>query len=132
VVEITAHRLAQAVGEYLDSERAKQAIHDCLESATTENSSATATGERSHRIRVRTTRCWLNNMGFHYGVVQKGVYIDGHEREDVVDYRVNVFIPRWKELERRMVIFNEDGTWEKPPGISFISSCNNSMLITNI
>jgi len=88
VVEITAHRLAQVVGEYLDSEQAKHAIHDCLESSTTENSSATATSRCSHQIRAHTIRCWLNKMGFHYGVVQKGVYIDGHELEDVVDYRV--------------------------------------------
>jgi len=74
-------------------------------------------------------RHWLNKMEFHYGVVQKGVYIDGHERQDVVDYQKNVFIPRWKELERRMVIFNEDGTWEKPPDIPFISFSNSSMIL---
>jgi len=56
-VEITAQGLAGAVGEYLDSERAKQAIHDCLETATTTEiigSSAGATGGRRHRIRART------------------------------------------------------------------------------
>jgi hypothetical protein len=26
-------------------------------------------------------------MGYHYKKYQKGVYVDGHEREDVVEYR---------------------------------------------
>ena len=26
-------------------------------------------------------------MGFHYKKYQKGVYVDGHEREDVVEYQ---------------------------------------------
>jgi hypothetical protein len=49
--------------------------------------------------------------------VKKGVYIDGHEKEEVVIYRETVFLPRWKELERHMVIFHEDGSWELPSGM---------------
>lgn len=28
-----------------------------------------------------------------------------------------MFLPTWRELSRRMVIFREDGSWEKPPGL---------------
>ncbi|KAA8908922.1 hypothetical protein FN846DRAFT_1010086, partial [Sphaerosporella brunnea] len=68
-------------------------------------------------IRARTARWWLKKLGFKFGQVRKGVYIDGHEREDVVSYRNKVFIPKWNEIERRLVIFKEDGTWELPPGL---------------
>ena len=33
-------------------------------------------------------------------VVQKGVYVDGHERKDVVDYQNSIFIPVLKEFEK--------------------------------
>ncbi|KAA8912344.1 hypothetical protein FN846DRAFT_773401, partial [Sphaerosporella brunnea] len=60
---------------------------------------------------------WLEKLGFKYGQVRKGVYIDGHERADVVSYRNDVFILRWKDIERRLVVFNEDGTWQLPPNL---------------
>lgn len=36
-------------------------------------------------------------MGFKYKQYQKGIYIDGHERDDVVEYR-NDFLAKMKEL----------------------------------
>jgi hypothetical protein len=36
-------------------------------------------------------------------VIRKGVYMDGHEREDVVKYRDEVFLPKMEEFEARMV-----------------------------
>jgi hypothetical protein len=103
--DITAYGLAKAVGVYLDSQRATTAVLDCFE-----------TGPGGNRIRARTARRWLKQLGLKYGAVTKGVYVDGHERPDVVEYRQKVFIPRWKELQRRFVVFREDGTWEMPKG----------------
>ena len=34
-----------------------------------------------------TARCWLHQMGFTYRQFSKGIYFDGHEREDVVKDR---------------------------------------------
>ena len=39
------------------------------------------------RISVETARKWLHHLDFHVLDQKKGVYIDGHERDDVVDYR---------------------------------------------
>lgn len=33
------------------------------------------------------TRNWLNKMGFEFKQFKKGVYVDGHERPDVIAYR---------------------------------------------
>ena len=53
-------------------------------------------------------------MGFSYHEVKKGVYVDGHEREDVVKYRNDVFLKAWTKASRRFVTFKEDGSWEMP------------------
>ncbi|RPB23933.1 hypothetical protein L211DRAFT_838386, partial [Terfezia boudieri ATCC MYA-4762] len=49
-------------------------------------------------ISERTARNWLNKLGFEFKDVRKGVYIDGHEREDVVRYRQEVFLPAMEKL----------------------------------
>ena len=38
-------------------------------------------------ISVRTAQCWLHKLGFDPCSTRKGVYIDGHERSDVAEYR---------------------------------------------
>ena len=70
--ELTGYGLAKAVGKYLDSRRAEQALVECFRLG-------------GNRIRACTARRWMKKMGFSYEV-KKGVYIDGHEREDVVRY----------------------------------------------
>lgn len=66
---------------------------------------------------MRTARNWLKKLDFHYHTVSKNVYIDGHEREDVVEYRQKDFLPTWASLKRRMVVFSEDGSWTKPSSL---------------
>ncbi|KAJ3563302.1 hypothetical protein NP233_g9023 [Leucocoprinus birnbaumii] len=51
---------------------------------------------------LRTARRWMVKLGWFHSVVRKGVYMDGHEREDVVKYRQEVFLPKMLEFERRM------------------------------
>jgi len=44
-------------------------------------------GTRARGIHVRTARRWLHKLSWRYRQKKKGMYIDGHEREDVVEYR---------------------------------------------
>ena len=67
-----------------------------------------------NHIRARN---WLNKMGIINAEVKKGVFVDVHERKDVVDYRDNIFLPAWQNYERRMVVFSGDGTWKLPPSL---------------
>ena len=39
-------------------------------------------------------------MGFSYHEVKKGIYVDGHEREDVVNYRNDIFLKAWTAVSR--------------------------------
>ena len=63
----------------------------------------------SKGISRATTYRWL---GFYASESKKGVYIDGHEREDVVRYRQDVFLPKMKELDLYCTHYDEkeDGT----------------------
>jgi len=52
---------------------------------------------------MRTAWHWLYKLGWWHTELKKGVYMDGHERPDVIEYRINVFLPLMASLERRMV-----------------------------
>ena len=69
------------MGDYLDSRHAAKAVDEILQF-----------GPGGNRIRARTARRWLKNLGLIHGRYKKGVYFDGHECEDVVQYRNKVFI----------------------------------------
>jgi hypothetical protein len=53
-------------------------------------------------ISERTARRWLIKLGWRRTAVRKGVYMDGHERADVVEYRNKIFLPAIAKFERRM------------------------------
>ncbi|KAJ7686728.1 hypothetical protein B0H17DRAFT_940191 [Mycena rosella] len=60
-----------------------------------------------------TARRWMKKMGYRWKKEPTGMYSDGHEREDVVNYRQNVFLPRWRALTvdgdgRIVVIWRHD------------------------
>jgi hypothetical protein len=57
----------------------------------------------------RTARRWLLTLGWRRTRVKKGVYMDGHERPDVVEYRDNVFLPLMASFERRMAQWKPEG-----------------------
>ncbi|KAF7310220.1 hypothetical protein MIND_00395700 [Mycena indigotica] len=66
-------------------------------------------------ITVRTACRWLKRMDWWFGVRKNGMYVDGHEREDVVAYR-KAFVKRWMEgYEPRMVTYDNDGNEAKRP-----------------
>ncbi|KAJ7869644.1 hypothetical protein B0H13DRAFT_2557516 [Mycena leptocephala] len=66
-------------------------------------------------ISVWTARRWLKHLDWRYGRRKNGMYVDGHEREDVVAYRA-AFVKRWLEkYEPRMVEYNNDGNVKRTP-----------------
>ena len=82
-------------------------------------------GTRARGIHIRTAQRWLHKLSWRYQQKKKGMYIDGHEREDVVEYRKG-FVERWKEYEKRFVIYDNNGNvlstptgFPVPQGIQF-------------
>jgi hypothetical protein len=65
-------------------------------------------------ISERTAHRWLGTLGWRYGRQKNGMYIDGHEREDVVQYRT-AFVQRFKQYERRFHLWDDNGEELPPP-----------------
>ncbi|KAG2352847.1 hypothetical protein BDR07DRAFT_1562680 [Suillus spraguei] len=66
------------------------------------------TGPNSH-ISERTAETWLKKLGYTCKSVRKGIYHDGHERDDVVE--------AWKIFLRRSPVTkgkNHDANWDLP------------------
>ena len=57
-----------------------------------------STGSIPTTISTRTVQRWLHKLGYVRSRAKKGVYVDGHNRPDVVEAR-NKFLERVKELE---------------------------------
>ena len=51
-------------------------------------------GNSKATISVKTALRWLEKMGWTYRKLKHGMYFDGHERLDVVEYR-KAFVERW-------------------------------------
>ncbi|CAN0411346.1 unnamed protein product, partial [Ectocarpus sp. 13 AM-2016] len=47
----------------------------------------------SYAITESTARSWLHKLGCSYRDMQSGLYFDGHDREDVLKYRVETYLP---------------------------------------
>jgi hypothetical protein len=72
-------------------------------------------GIHKRSISVWTARRWLKWLDWCFGPRKNGMYVDGHEREDVVAYRA-AFVKRWlEEYEPRMVVYDNDGQPVKNP-----------------
>lgn len=67
-------------------------------------------------ISLATAQRWMKDVGFRWTKNgHKGQYVDGHEREDVVYYRQNVFLPKWAKLQERTRKWKDDHTEEMGP-----------------
>ena len=58
-------------------------------------------------ICLHTAQRWLGKLDYEYKNVRKNVFIDGHERSDVIE-DCNNFLKKMKELKPYMVEFEED------------------------
>jgi hypothetical protein len=66
-------------------------------------------------ICIRTARNWLDKLGYRWTLEPSGQYVDGHERDDVVTYRKEVFLPCWLQIEPHLRSWSLDGKLEVVP-----------------
>jgi hypothetical protein len=59
-------------------------------------------------ISKTTAQRWLAKLKWRYSKKKNGMYIDGHERDNVVAYR-QAFVYQWAEYESRFQIWDDDG-----------------------
>ena len=60
---------------------------------------------RSTRLAESTARDWFENLGWKVHACGKGIYVDGHEREDVVTYR-SEFVKEMAQFQQRMETYS--------------------------
>ena len=68
-----------------------------------------------------TSKWWMKKLRYRWVKNHKGQYVDGHEGKDVIDYRKNVYLPKWYEMEPRKRCWNNEGIQEPlnlPPGVN--------------
>lgn len=51
-------------------------------------------------ISLSTAQAWMHRLSFQWSKAPTGQFVDGHERDDVVDYRMKTFLPALAELSR--------------------------------
>ncbi|CAG8848031.1 9460_t:CDS:2, partial [Racocetra persica] len=56
----------------------------------------------------RTILEWLKKLGWSYKKWKKNIYVDGHEQEDIVQYRQEVFLPMMAELELLLIEYDKN------------------------
>ena len=71
-------------------------------------------GAKKTTISLSTAQRWMCKLDWRYGRKKNGMYIDGNEREDVVQYRKE-FLARWQEYEKWMITYNNDGNLDSTP-----------------
>ena len=115
VAEITSEKLTAAVKELCGSSQAGQSLQGALDGL--EEFEDARQQEKPLSISSRTARTWLQKLGLNYGRMGKGIYKDGHEREDVKKYWQEVFAPSFCAHLKNSVQFDEDGNMKFPESV---------------
>ena len=116
-----------AVREYLNNNSwhsTLQGVVQTVEDVTGSRRSPEVMGlqevnQASTTISTQTAARWLAKLGWVYDGDKKG-YVDGHEREDVVAYRNNVFLPKMRTFEPELSEFDDNGPIPKPVESKFV------------
>jgi hypothetical protein len=103
---LASYKLAKFVSEYIEKSR-PDLIAESGNVQEIEQAIVSGTGRKT-RICSRTARRWLRRLGFSWKEIRKGIFIDGHERPDVVEYRKEFLKEMWR-LSAYFVEFTQDG-----------------------
>eukprot|EP00734_Pompholyxophrys_sp_LG126_P000175 Pompholyxophrys_sp_v1_NODE_29_length_3693_cov_2.397746.p1 type:complete len:377 gc:universal NODE_29_length_3693_cov_2.397746:3207-2077(-) len=64
---------------------------------------------RKKELSNMTALTYIKRLGFTVQVIGKNTFIDGHGREDVVQYRQQEFLPKILDLQKRARLWTPDG-----------------------
>ena len=90
---------AEAYARQTAEQEIPNGMLDCLRELAPE------IGDKYPLPSLRTCQRYMVALGFRWEHWRKAKYFDGHEREDVVKYRQEVFIPRLFDLRPHLVEF---------------------------
>jgi hypothetical protein len=73
--------------------------------------------EIEKKIGLKTAQRYLDALEYRYRTPLKGQYADGHKREDVVNYRDQIFLPYWRQISERMLNWADGNLPEFGPAV---------------
>ncbi|KAG2344596.1 hypothetical protein BDR05DRAFT_882039, partial [Suillus weaverae] len=103
--QIDDENLASAVKDHLQSRGKYVCAQDLVDYSNIPENQALHGFKKG--ISLTTAQQWMKKLGY-WTKDPKGQYVDGHEHEDVVHYRQNVFLPAWIHYQPRMRKWRED------------------------
>jgi hypothetical protein len=117
-LDLNSYKLAAYIAVYLEKQRdfateetvpLQKDIAQTLSTVLIPDPKNSENCRNRRGIKSRTARNWLHRLGYSWRDIKKGVFIDGHERPDVIQSRWE-FLGQMKDLEPYLVEFNADGT----------------------
>ena len=120
---MSSYKLAQFVSEFIKTRRPGLYSHDnfpnqlhcaMIEEDDREDENSVYSSNRSEKtvIKPRTACIWLNKLGYQYTDIKKRVFLNGHERPDVIEYRAQ-FLKELEAFGPYLVEFRNDGSMEE-------------------
>ena len=100
-IELNARNLAKAIACHW---RASESEDDMVTNRSLNNIAC----EIEKTITTPTAARWLCKLGFKYKEYRKGIYNDGHERENVKNYRDNIFLPQMESFKDAFLVWDEN------------------------
>ena len=122
-IGISSYKLAQFVWEFIKTRQPGFYFHDSfsnqlyramIKEDDGENENSVESDNRSEKTVIKpcTARIWLNKLGYQYTNIKKGVFLDGHERPNVVEYQAQ-FLKELEALDPYLVEFCNDSSMEE-------------------
>jgi hypothetical protein len=71
----------------------------------------------------------MHALKFRWVKNHKGQYVDGHERDDVVRYRQEVFLPAWYQMEGRMRAWTGDNMDDLEEVVDLINQTGKRLVV---
>jgi len=68
------------------------------------------------RIHLTTAQRWMKKLDYHWQRDPKGQFVDGHKREDIVNYCQRVFLPSWSNIKAKTRDWSQVNQPMPPPG----------------
>jgi hypothetical protein len=84
-------------------------------------------GVHKPSISKATAHRWLGKLRWCYSKRKNGMYIDGHERDNIVAYR-HVFVHRWADYKMQFQIWDANGN---PRPLPYLYDLRPLILITH-
>jgi hypothetical protein len=95
-LDLNSYKLAAYIAEYLEKQRdfateetvpLQKDIAQTLSTVLIPDPKNPENCRNRRGIKSRTARNWLHRLGYSWRDIKKGVFIDGHERPDVIESR---------------------------------------------